>query len=88
MLYNNKKALLWGGVFGLVAPFIGMFIGLQVSPMVANVLMFPVIGMSAMLQRPFGMWSPALMLTAVALSIIVWALVFLAISLFFKRIRK
>ena len=88
MLNNNKKALVWGGVFGLVAPFIGMFIGLQVSPMVANILMFPVIAMSAALNSPFGMWSPALMLTALMLSVIVWALVFVAIDMLLKQIRK
>lgn len=79
---------MWGGLFGLVAPFIGMFIGLQVSPMVANVLMFPIIGMSAMLQSPFGAWSPALMLAGLALSIIVWALAFLAVGVVVGQIRK
>ena len=79
---------MWGGVFGLVAPFIGMFIGLQVSPMVANILMFPVIAMSAALNSRFGMWSPALMLAALVLSVIVWALVFVAVDMLLKQIRK
>ena len=88
MLNNNKKALMWGGVFGLVAPFVGMFVGLQVSPMVANVLMFPIIAMAAGLNSPFGMWSPALMLAALVLSVIVWALVFAAVDMLVKRMRK
>ena len=88
MLNDNKKALLWGGVFGLVAPFVGVFVGLQVSPMVANVLMFPVLAMSVMLGSPFGMWSPALMLVALVLSVIVWALVFAAVDMLVKRMRK
>ncbi|KKW44602.1 MAG: hypothetical protein UY94_C0019G0012 [Parcubacteria group bacterium GW2011_GWA2_56_21] len=88
MLNDNKKALLWGGVFGLVAPFVGMFVGLQVSPMVANVLMFPVLAMSVMLGSPFGMWSPALMLVALVLSVIVWALVFLAVKMVLGQMRK
>jgi len=88
MINNNKKALVWGGVFGLVAPFIGMFIGLQVSPVVANVLMFPIIAMAAGLNSPFGMWSPALMLAALVLSVIVWALVFVAVDMLLKQIRK
>jgi len=88
MLNDNKKALLWGGVFGLVAPFVGVFVGLQVSPMVANVLMFPVLAMSVMLGSPFGMWSPALMLVALVLSVIVWALVFLAVKMVLGQMRK
>lgn len=56
--------------------------------MVANVLMFPILGMSAMLQSPFGMWSPALMLTALALSVVVWAFVFVAIDMAVKQMRK
>jgi len=78
----------WGGVFGLVAPFVGMFVGLQVSPMVANVLMFPVIAMAAVLNSPFGMWSPALMLAALVLSVIAWALVFAAVGTLLKQMRK
>ena len=79
---------MWGGVFGLVAPFVGMFVGLQVSPMVANVLMFPIIAMAAALNSPFGAWSPALMLAALVLSVIAWALVFAAVGTLLKQMRK
>jgi hypothetical protein len=72
----NKKALVWGAMFGLIAPVVGLFVGLQISPIVANVLMFPIIGLSAVLGTPFGMWSPSLMLASVILSIAAWALAF------------
>ncbi|OGG50901.1 hypothetical protein A2704_05965 [Candidatus Kaiserbacteria bacterium RIFCSPHIGHO2_01_FULL_54_36b] len=87
MLNNNKKALIWGGAFGLVAPFVGMFVGLQVSPVVANILMFPILGMSMVLNSPFGMWSPALMLAGLLVSIVVWAIVFAIASALLKQIR-
>ena len=88
MLNNNKKALIWGGVFGLAAPFIGLFVGLQVSATVANVLMFPVLILSEVLNAPFGMWSPGLMFTGLFVSIVVWALVFAAVSALVKQIQK
>ena len=87
MLSNNKKALIWGGVFGFVAPFIGLFVGLQVSPMLANILMFPIVALSVVLNSPFGMWSPWLMLVALLLSIVIWALVFAIVGTIFKKIR-
>ncbi|MBI2612819.1 hypothetical protein HYW59_03380 [Candidatus Kaiserbacteria bacterium] len=81
----NRKALMWGGVFGLVAPFVGLFIGLQVSPVVANVLMFPIIGLAYVVGQPFGMWNPMLMLLGLALSVAAWALVFSIVAKFLKR---
>jgi ABC-type dipeptide/oligopeptide/nickel transport system permease subunit len=84
----KNKALLWGGVFGLAAPFVGMFVGLQVSPMVANILMFPIVTLSVVLGQPFGAWSPMLMLAGLAVSIVFWALVFAVINTLLKRIRE
>ena len=81
----NKKALLWGGVFGLIAPFVGLFVGLQISPVVANVLMFPIIGLSYVLGTPFGMWGPSLMILGIALSIVMWALVFGIVAKLLKQ---
>lgn len=71
----RKKALMWGGVFGLVAPFIGLFVGLQVSPMIANVLMFPIIGLAAVSGGSFGQ-NPMIFLVGIVLSIIVWSVIF------------
>lgn len=81
----NKKALIWGGVVGLAAPIVGLFVGLQVSPAVANVLLFPIIGLSFVVGTPFGMWSPALMLVGLALSVVVWALLFGIVAMLLKR---
>ena len=80
----NKKALIWGGVFGLVAPFIGLFVGLQVSPMLANILMFPIIGLAAVSGGSFGQ-NPAILLVGVVLSVVVWALIFGIVAKFLKR---
>lgn len=81
----NKRVLLWGGVFGLIAPFVGLFVGLQISPVVANVLMFPIIGLSYVLGTPFGMWDSSLMILGIALSIVMWALVFGIVAKLLKQ---
>lgn len=88
MLNNNKKALIWGGVFGFVAPFIGLFVGLQLSPTIANILMFPVLLLSEVLNSPFGTWSPGFMLAGLLVSMAAWALVFAAVSALVKRVQK
>jgi hypothetical protein len=87
-MLNNKKALMWGAVFGFAAPFIGLFIGLQVSPTVANIFMFPILGLSAVLGSPFGMWSPMLMFLGLAVSIVVWAFVFVLIGTSVRQVWK
>lgn len=76
----NRKALALGGIFGLIAPFVGIFMGLQVSVILGNILALPVIGLVYVTGTPFGMWSPALMIAAVVLSIVLWALIFALIA--------
>ncbi len=76
---------MWGAVFGFLAPFIGMFVGLQISPIVADVLMFPIVGLAAVLGSPFGMWGMGLKLASLVLSIVAWAVVFMLISKLIKR---
>jgi hypothetical protein len=83
----NKKAFIWGGLFGLIAPFIGIFLGLQVSTLLGNIFAFPLIGIAYMTGQPFGMWHPALMIGAAILSIVVWALIFGIIARLFRRVR-
>lgn len=81
----NKKALIGGAVFGLVAPFVGIFIGLQISTVLGNVLAFPVVGLAYLTGEPFGIWGSGMMIFAVALSIALWAIIFGAISMAFAR---
>ncbi len=52
-----SKLILCRFLFGLIAPFIGLFIGLQMSPWLANILMFPFIIVSALTDIPIGMMS-------------------------------
>lgn len=81
----SKKALIWGGIFGLLAPFIGIFLGLQVSTTLGNILAFPVIGLSYATGVPFGMWHWSMLLLAVALSVVLWALIFALVAKLFRK---
>lgn len=71
-----NKSLIFGALWGLIAPFIGIFFGLQVSVMIGNILAFPIIGLSYITGTPFGMWSMGMMLFALFTSIVVWAALF------------
>jgi hypothetical protein len=46
-------------------PYIGIFAGLQVSPVLGNVLAFPAITLSYVTGTPIGMWHPAITLSYV-----------------------
>lgn len=81
----NKTAIIIGGFFGLIAPFVGIFLGLQVSTILGDILAFPVIGLVYVTGTPFGMWEAPLMIVAFALSIVLWALIFGLIARLLKR---
>lgn len=83
----SKKAIIGGAIFGLIAPFVGIFLGLQVSTILGNILAFPIIGVSAVVGVPFGLWPLWGMIGALLLSIVVWALVFGLISLLVRSVR-
>lgn len=77
----KNKPLLYGFAFGVVAPIVGLFIGLQVSPWLANVLMFPIIAVSALTGTPLGDMSGLFQAAMVLLSGVVWAALFWLISM-------
>jgi|GEM_PF-5152391 len=79
MKYNNRN-FLWGAIFGLIAPFIGMFAGLQVAPFLGTILMFPIIVLSKMIGQPFGNFSATLMILSIVLSIICWGFIFMGFA--------
>lgn len=82
-----KSALLGFG-FGLIAPLIGLFVGLQLSIVLANILMWPVLLVSMVTSTPFGMMSSGLRLAAWLFSAIAWSAVFYIGSIFIDRLRN
>lgn len=74
-----------GFLFGLVAPVVGLFAGLQFSVPVGNVLSFPLIFISILTGQPFGDWSGLLIGTGFLFSGMVWALLFVILSKLLHR---
>lgn len=81
----NKKHFTYGSIFGLVAPFIGMFVGLQMVPFLGTILMLPFAIISTILDQPFGNFSTGLQILSVLLSIGFWGLVFAVAGRFFSK---
>ena len=72
----SKIALFVGGVWGIIAPFAGIFFGLQVSSVVGNVLAFPVVALVYLTGTPFGMWDSWQLVVALTASVVIWAFIF------------
>ncbi len=48
LLKDHKLAAILGVLFGLVTPVVGVFLGLQVSALLGNILAWPLIAMSVL----------------------------------------
>lgn len=68
-----SKYLIYKFAFGIVAPFIGLFAGLQISPWLGNILMFPFITISALTGIPIGEMPGLLFAVLVLVSGVAWA---------------
>ena len=65
--------LLMGGVFGLFAPIIGVFLGLQVNTHLGTLFAAPLILVSLILDIPIGDFSLDLQILSLLLSVIIGA---------------
>ncbi len=75
MFFMKKRIYVLGVSLGIIMPYIGIFAGLQVSPVLGNVLAFPAITLSYVTGTPIGMWHPAMWILATILSIILWTII-------------
>ena len=85
MNLKNKKAFVIGFIFGLIAPAIGLFLGLQIAPLLGNILIFPFLVISKIIDTPIGNWSLVLKIVGVIFSMIIWGLLFASASSLFKK---
>lgn len=81
-----SKVTTGGAIFGLIAPFVGIFFGLQVSTTIGNILAWPFILLVIITDVPIGMWSGVLFIFGIALSMICWAIAFLLIQVISKQL--
>ena len=82
------RSLIYGFIFGLIAPIFGLFFGLQVSVVIGNILTFPLIILSQITGTPFGMMSTPLRIIGWLLSAIVWAAIFYAVARILQQVRR
>ena len=78
------KTALWGFLFGLLMLFFGLFIGLQVSPSIANIMLLPMILLSKLTGIVFGKASGLQQILFVLFQGAFWSLLFFAVN----RLRK
>lgn len=77
---NNNKAFIYGLLFGLISPLIGIFAGLQLSSILGNILMFPFYIVGMFTDLPFGNWSMLIKIMGILFSMITWGTIFYMIS--------
>ncbi|MEM7114699.1 MAG: hypothetical protein AAF614_19845 [Chloroflexota bacterium] len=82
---NIPKSAIFGFVFGLIAPFIGLFFGLQVSVFLGNLLMLPFQAFFALTGIPFGEMSGLVVLLLTLVSGVLWAAIFYVIARLLNR---
>jgi len=69
-----KNPYVIGAIFGFLAPFVGLFIGLQISPVLGTLLLAPVISLGDILETPVGDMSDSIKILALWVSIAFWSL--------------
>ena len=77
---NSKSIYILGGLFGFIAPFLGLFVGLQISSFLGTLFSFPAIFLTFITEIPFGNFTGSLKLFAWFLSIVSWSAIFGLIS--------
>lgn len=75
-----NRMFLYGAIFGMVSPIIGLIMGLQVVPLLGTILMFPYVILSWLLGQPIGMLSDLWMMTGLLFSMLFWGCVFLFVA--------
>jgi hypothetical protein len=85
---TNKNNFVKGAIFGLLAPFIGMFTGLQIAPFIGTILMFPFVAISKMISQPFGEFSTTMMVLSIVLSIVIWGFIFALFANIISKFKK
>lgn len=83
-----KKTFIIGAIFGVIASVLGLFVGLQISPVLANILLFPLLIISKIVQQPLGEWSIFLRIISLLFSMLLWGLVFSGITQLLSKLKK
>lgn len=86
MEFYEQNSFRTGGIFGLVAPFVGKLVGHVISSTLGAILMGPIILFSEAMQGSFWQMPIFLRLIGLLFSVSLWGLLFLAIDrLLFRK---
>jgi len=86
-----NKHIIWiiaGGVFGLLAVPLGLYLGTQGVPLLGDLLWFPVKGLNLVTGTSSLGELGKLQFAAIPLLIVFWALVFWLVSVFVKSFKR
>ncbi|TKG95029.1 hypothetical protein EYV94_09960 [Puteibacter caeruleilacunae] len=78
MIKRYKKSLLAGLLFGIIAPLVVMLLVLHINPVIAIILMGPMVIISNVTEISIYELSLVQIATGVVLSQIMWSLFFIA----------
>ena len=76
----RKRVYILGLLIGVVAPILGLFLGLQVSVILGNILAAPQILLSTIIGEPFGTLSTVLQIAGILISVAIWTVIIGAID--------
>ena len=82
---NLPRPAIFGFIFGLIAPFVGLCVGLQVSVLLGNLWTLPFQAFFALTGIPFGEMSAAIIGLLTIASGVLWAIIFYGIQRLIKR---
>ena len=85
---KSTKSFIKGALLGLVFPILGLFVGLQVLPIVGNILLFPIVLFSLAIDTPFGMFSTSQIIIGMIISSITWGICFIVIDKLINNIKS
>ncbi len=77
---DHKLATVVGFIFGTISPIFGLFLGLQVSPILGNIVAFPFIVSSWVSGTSILGLPPFVKVTSVLVSGVVWSFIFSRIA--------
>ena len=76
----RKRVYILGIIVGIIAPVVGVFFGLQASPILGNILAAPLILLTLITGTPFGMMPIWMKLLSLPISIVIWTAIFALID--------
>lgn len=86
VLRKHKVAAKWGATFGLAAPFFALPVGLNYSPDIANLLIFPIMPIMLISGQYLGQLNIFWWILGLLSSVAFWSLAFVAVAIIYAAL--